>query len=119
MLVAPLFSESQGHFLAFCFTVTYVGSLYLSKNTRLSFVAWSTHVPEGTSRQRQLNERWRDDADVIRARIIAVSLATVASCFLIFQMLWPLYGVSGVFLAFAPLDDRLIPVLCWSPCYIL
>ncbi|PBK60181.1 hypothetical protein ARMSODRAFT_1090493 [Armillaria solidipes] len=101
MLVAPLFSENQGHFLAFCFTVTYVGSLYLSKNARLSFVAWSTHVPEGTSRQRQLNERWRDDADVIRARIIAVSLATGASCFLIFQMLWPLYGFyAGVHVTF-------------------
>ncbi|KAK0185612.1 hypothetical protein F5146DRAFT_1105703 [Armillaria mellea] len=116
MLVAPLFAETQGHFLAFCFTVTYVGSLYLSKNARLSFVAWSTNVPEGKSRQRQMNERWRDDADVIRARITAVSLATVASCFLIFQMLWPLFTLESM-LHSLDLAHLVTPLIFIGPFY--
>lgn len=63
--------------------LTYVGSLYLSKNARLSF---SSSKPNTTPdapdqpRDKESNERWRDDPDVIRARLVAVSSATVVCC---------------------------------------
>ncbi|KAF9034393.1 CAAX protease self-immunity-domain-containing protein [Panaeolus papilionaceus] len=63
--------------------LTYVGSLYLSKNARLSF---SSSKPDTTPdapdqpRDKESNERWRDDPDVIRARLVAVSSATVVCC---------------------------------------
>ncbi|KAF6749405.1 hypothetical protein DFP72DRAFT_970461 [Ephemerocybe angulata] len=80
----PLLPISIAHILALSFAAIYVGSLYVSNHTRLSF---ATDVDgKGVSagvlqeRERKANERWRDDPDVIRARLIAVSMASLTCC---------------------------------------
>ncbi|KAG7097463.1 hypothetical protein E1B28_004807 [Marasmius oreades] len=80
---APL-SPSQAYFFGLSFTFIYVGSLYVSKNGRLSFSAKSSRGP----RLRESNERWRDDPDVIRARITAVTIATAICCVLVWLVVW-------------------------------
>jgi len=47
---------------------------------------------EVRERQRQRNEKWRDDPDVIRARLVAVSVATVVCIFCILAVLWSNVG---------------------------
>lgn len=77
----PPLAPLTAHVLAIVFASTYISSIYLSKHTRLSF-----RVPAAASGQdtrpkvRQQDERWRDDSDVIKARLLAVSIATLA-CF--------------------------------------
>ena len=58
---------------------SYVGSLYVTRSSRLSFVKTSTSQHEG-NRARQPTERWRDDDGVIRARLKAAVFSTCASC---------------------------------------
>lgn len=65
-------------------TGSYVGGLYLAPSARLSFVQLSQDVGPRGERTRQANERWRDDDDVIRARLQAAWLSTCASCGLVF-----------------------------------
>ncbi|KAF8493314.1 hypothetical protein JB92DRAFT_2999951 [Gautieria morchelliformis] len=57
---------------------SYVASLYVARSSRLSFVK-SSHQYHG-ERARRATERWRDDDDVIRARLKAALLSTCASC---------------------------------------
>jgi prenyl protein peptidase len=75
----PPLSILHAHLLAGFFATAYVGSLYLAKQTRLSF-----SFKDGTARvnedHRFAGERWRDDPDVIKARLTAASTATVLSC---------------------------------------
>ncbi|KAJ3763690.1 hypothetical protein EV360DRAFT_33071 [Lentinula raphanica] len=75
-------SPATAHLLGLAFACTYVGSIYVSKEARLVFNAQSTvankdPTDQPRERLRGNNERWRDDPDVIKARIIAVSTATV------------------------------------------
>lgn len=70
---SPPLSLFHAHILAGIFAVSYVGSLYVSQNTRITY---STRTPGEQARER---ERRRDDPDVIRARLAAVSLSTVVS----------------------------------------
>ncbi|KAI0078591.1 hypothetical protein K474DRAFT_1660184 [Panus rudis PR-1116 ss-1] len=90
----PPLSVLDAHFLSCFFTLTYVGSLYISKNARLRF----THKPSyswnlnGVPRQRELDERWRNDPDVIRARLTAASVATILDCLGVFLLVWNLNG---------------------------
>ena len=53
----PLFA----HILSAVFASIYVGSIYLSKNTRLSFSEKTLRVPNGQAQFREADERWRDD----------------------------------------------------------
>lgn len=80
----PPLSPLQATLLALFFVSSYVGSLYISKNARLSFVSKSVKLPDGQIRRKQDKERWRDDSDVIRARLTAVALSTVLSCFVVY-----------------------------------
>ncbi|KAK0202160.1 hypothetical protein DFS33DRAFT_1444023 [Desarmillaria ectypa] len=80
----PPLSPSQATLLALFFVSSYVGSLYISKNARLSFVSKTVKLPDGQTRQKQDKERWRDDPDVIRARLTAVVSSTVVSCFVVY-----------------------------------
>jgi prenyl protein peptidase len=57
---------------------SYVGGLYVARSSRLPFVKTS-HQYHG-ERARRPTERWRDDDDVIRARLKAALLSTCASC---------------------------------------
>ncbi|KAJ3921359.1 hypothetical protein F5877DRAFT_36242 [Lentinula edodes] len=73
-------SSTTAHMLGLTFASMYVGSIYVSKEARLVFNAQLTAVDStGKPRERPRadNERWRDDPDVIRARLIAVTIATV------------------------------------------
>ncbi|KAG8931396.1 hypothetical protein FRC03_005739 [Tulasnella sp. 419] len=65
------------------FTTLYIGSLYLAKSGRLAFHAPPVNVPNGQERVRLANERWRNDPEVIRARLMAVTLSTIGSCLIV------------------------------------
>lgn len=75
---------STAHALAALFATCYVGSIYISKNARLSFSKTKVHLDYGFARLKLQNERWRDDPDVVRARLVAVSSATLVCCAIVF-----------------------------------
>lgn len=76
----PPLSTGFAHLLSLTFSTVYVGSIYISKNSRLSFAKTKSHVDNGQARAKQRDERWRDDPDVIRARLVAVGVATLICC---------------------------------------
>lgn len=77
---------STAHVLAALFVTCYVGSIYISKNARLSFSKKKVYLDYGFARLKLQNERWRDDPGVIRARLVAVSSATLICCAIVFVM---------------------------------
>ncbi|KAG0701897.1 CAAX protease self-immunity-domain-containing protein [Suillus ampliporus] len=83
----PLLSTTSAHLLAGLFAFTYVGSIYVSKGARLRFSKRKVNLPEGQARLKLQNERWRDDPDVIKARLLAVSIATLICCLIVFIMM--------------------------------
>jgi hypothetical protein len=76
----PPLSTTFAHLLSLSFVFGYVGSIYLSKNSRLSFSGKVIHVANGQARPKEQDERWRDDPDVIKARLVAVGFATLVCC---------------------------------------
>jgi hypothetical protein len=72
---APL-SLRDAHLVNAVLTLGYVLPLYFAKSTRLSFA--KTPENNGT-RSKGASERWRDDPVVIKARLLSVSLSTIAS----------------------------------------
>ncbi|TFK48720.1 hypothetical protein OE88DRAFT_1713846 [Heliocybe sulcata] len=86
LYLAPPLSLSSAHLLTLLFAATYVGSLYLSKYTRLSFSSRPSGG-YGEPRARGGLERWRDDPDVIRARLVIVSLVTVLCCLAVYVVI--------------------------------
>lgn len=93
VFTSPPFTTLESLLLTTSFALIYVGSLYVSKHGRLSFVA--KVVPpqrDGEERRRHESERWRDDPDVIRARLIAVTFASLVSCTIVFGALWQAMG---------------------------
>ncbi|KAF9465786.1 CAAX protease self-immunity-domain-containing protein [Collybia nuda] len=88
----PPISTSTAHALTFLFAFSYVGSLYISKNARLSFTSRPRPAANGVAREKLSQERWRDDPDVIRARLVAVMTATIFCCAGVFGMLWHFVG---------------------------
>ncbi|KAJ8507280.1 hypothetical protein ONZ45_g10325 [Pleurotus djamor] len=91
----PPLSTTEALLLTVTFGLTYVGSLYISKHARLSFAS-NARPPRraGEERRKQDNERWRDDPDVIRARLVAVTIASLCNCALIFAALYRHIGAS-------------------------
>jgi len=85
---SPIISSSSALLITHSFAFIYVGSLYLSKITRLSFVYRVIPGKEDEERKKMNNERWRDDPDVIKARMAAVSVATVVCCLGVFAVLF-------------------------------
>ena len=61
----PPLSVLNAHLLAGAFGSSFVGSLYVSQNTRITYTASSS------GEQARERERRRDDPDVIRARVVA------------------------------------------------
>jgi len=95
MQPSPVISSSSAFLITLSFAVIYVGSLYLSKNARLSFEPYQAKPGrEDEERKKAKNERWRDDPDVIRARLAAVSIATVVCCLGVFVVLF--HHVGGM-----------------------
>lgn len=88
----PPISLFTAHCLAVFFAGSYVGSLYLSKNTRLSFRKGLVRLRQGEQRAKEQDERWRDDPEVIRARLVAVSVSTLSSCVTVLGLVWTLIG---------------------------
>jgi len=74
-VAAPL-SLRDAHLINAVLTLGYVLPLYFAKSTRLSFA--KTPENNGT-RAKGASERWRDDPAVIKARLLSVSLSTIAS----------------------------------------
>jgi len=84
---SPPISLTTAHCLAAFFAFSYVGSLYIFKNARLSFSKKTiSDITAGAERRKEHNERWRDDPDVIRARLTVVSISTVLSCGVVFGL---------------------------------
>ncbi|KAL0576163.1 CAAX prenyl protease [Marasmius crinis-equi] len=93
-------TSPQAYVLGLSLTFIYVGSLYVSKNARLSFSSKSSST--GGHRLREANERWRDDPDVIRARITAVTIATALCTLLVWIVVWrTVYGENSESVALA------------------
>ena len=78
---------STAHVFAALFVASYVGSIYISKDARLSFSKTKAYLDYGFARPKLQNERWRDDPDVIRARLVAVSGATLICCAIVFVLM--------------------------------
>jgi hypothetical protein len=93
-LVFPLppLSTSGAHIISCFFAFTYVGSLYVFKNARLSFNSKLVRLQDGQLRQKAGDERWRDDPDVIKARLLAVCMSTLLSCLSVFWLVWHIVG---------------------------
>lgn len=89
---SPPISTPSAHGLTFLFALCYVGSLYISKNARLSFSKDVKPTVYAIPREKTQDERWRDDPDVIRARLVAVTAATAVCCALVFALLWNFVG---------------------------
>lgn len=83
----PPLPLSAAHLIAGFFATSYVGSLYVSKHTRLNFSSKTVQLQDGQQRQKEQEERWRDDPDVIRARMAAASLSTIVSSVGVFATL--------------------------------
>ena len=92
-------STPTAHLLSLLFSLTYVGSLYISKHSRLSFsTTTNAHSNKGEwqngnnqaerEREKEQSERWRDDPDVIRARLLAVLCATTVCCSVFVGVIW-------------------------------
>ncbi|KAJ7472660.1 hypothetical protein FB451DRAFT_1250279 [Mycena latifolia] len=76
----PLYpiSAFSSHLLALLFSVSYVGSLYVVRNARISLKApvAGQQVPGGS----------RDDPSVIRARLTAATIASAFNCAIIYYL---------------------------------
>ncbi|KAF9234688.1 CAAX protease self-immunity-domain-containing protein [Melanogaster broomeanus] len=130
MLSAISLPTSSAHILAALFVTSYVGSIYVSKNTRLSFSKTKVYLDYGYTRPKELNERWRDDQDIIRARLVAVSIATLLCCVLVFGLMTAVSGndndqltplqLTVVYLGLTPtniLPHLVTPILFLGPLY--
>lgn len=84
----PTLSTLQANTLALFFAGSYVGSLYISQNTRIRYASDNSAEQERVRR--------RDDPDVIRARLIAVTASTALSCVIVFSVFCHLGEVSQV-----------------------
>lgn len=83
-----MISTFTAHVLAALFVTSYVGSIYISKDARLSFSNTKVDLDYGFVRPKLQNERWRDDPDVIRARLVAVSCATLICCMIVYALVF-------------------------------
>ena len=124
---APQLLSSTAYTLSYVFSFLYVGSIYVSARARLSFNPNPAHShPNGRDSQpsqvdsstgprpKMRNERWRDDKDVIKARLVAVSAATVVCCIIVFYILSdvssPVYSTTSELL-----HDVFFRLGCVSP----
>ncbi|TRM62003.1 hypothetical protein BD626DRAFT_458976 [Schizophyllum amplum] len=125
---------SQAHLLAFVFALSYVGSLYVAKEGRLSFTSGASS---------NFRSKGRDDPEVIRTRLRAVTFSSIFSALLLLYICsmdvlkWrKLTGLAlplpsfSVFLTLSPvgvasnitrfyLPYLLIPILYTGPLYVI
>ncbi|TFK22023.1 Abi-domain-containing protein [Coprinopsis marcescibilis] len=109
-----LMSPAGAHTIALSFAACYVGSLYVSNKARLKFEVQAKNPDNPRQeRPRLAHERWRDDPDVIRARLLAVTIASVLSCLGVLALVWLRIEGVGAFETLALTSDYL--GLDWSP----
>ncbi len=77
-----LISLSKAHLLAGFCASSYVGILYALQQTRITYTSESA---EGQAKERA---KRRDDPDVIRARLAAVTISTLVSCAVVAGTIW-------------------------------
>ncbi|KAF9077679.1 hypothetical protein BDP27DRAFT_1208383 [Rhodocollybia butyracea] len=131
-LMSTTLSPHTAHLLGVAFASIYVGSIYVLKTTRLVFTTQPTKAgpaDKPRERMRAHNERWRDDPDVIKSRITAVSIATVLCVGIICWIhqsvpvalaglgLWPFLpsSLSSIYCTLAP--HLVTPLLFLGPLY--
>jgi len=129
---APQLLSSTAYTLSYGFSFLYVASIYVSAGARLSFNPNPAHSrangrdsqpsevnspaadTSSGPRPKMRNERWRDDSDVIKARLVAVSAATVVCCTIVFHILSavssPVYSTTSELL-----HDLFFRLGCVSP----
>ena len=88
LFTEPVLTTTSAFFISLSFAAAFVGGLYLSKNARVIFASVKYDGDGKTPRGKLQHERWRDDPDVIRARIIVVMVATLACCLAVFAIIW-------------------------------
>ncbi|KAA1466718.1 hypothetical protein DENSPDRAFT_791617 [Dentipellis sp. KUC8613] len=76
----PPLTLSRAHLLNLFFTLGYVAPLYLTKYSRPS----RTHQVNGN---RPLNERWRDHPNVIRTRLLSVTISTAVCLYYVHSLI--------------------------------
>lgn len=79
----PPLSTRGANIVAFFFASSYVVSLYLSKHARLG-----NPPKQNESDASAVQNRTRDDPNVVKARMAAASTSTVLSCVLVFLLVW-------------------------------
>jgi len=82
----PPLSTTAAHGLTLLFAFCYVAPLYLWKNARVSFGGKHVQTGNGT--------RGRDDAKVIRARLVSSAMTTILCCGIVFGLLRHFVGNS-------------------------
>ncbi|KAI0779196.1 hypothetical protein BC629DRAFT_1523164 [Irpex lacteus] len=92
-----LISLSKAHLLAGFCASSYVGILYALQQTRITYTSESA---EGQAKERA---RRRDDPDVIRARLAAVTISTLVSCAVVAGTIWHESGGKETISSFASL----------------
>lgn len=104
-LATPPISVATAHAFAAFFTFSYVGSLYLSKGARLYFKSGvKVDTRPGEEREKESEERWRNDPDVIRARLVAASLSTALSVGMVYWLVQSVTPGSEVCLYFCDIS---------------
>ncbi|KAF9476205.1 Abi-domain-containing protein [Pholiota conissans] len=113
----PLLSTSSAHIISLLLSTIYVGSIYFSQRARLSLGSWNTKKDDDEDDVGKAMKGTRDDPDIVRARLLAVSLATIACMTVVFGVLWSRlrWDVHNVDLAWDATILRLGLPLCFIP----
>ena len=108
LLSVPLANLLAG----FCAS-SYVGILYILQQTRITY---SSQSAEGQAKERA---RRRDDPDVIRARLIAVSVSTIVSCAVVVGIIWRTSNGHEVCRAHRTKQRSCLTIMPFSHCSLL
>jgi prenyl protein peptidase len=89
-----MLSHTSAWLLSSFFAISYVSSVYIFPAGRLVFTARQVEVGPQAERARLVNERWRNDPAVIKARVSGVVTSTIGSCLTVFTVVtmmgsWP------------------------------
>lgn len=77
----PLLSTSSAHLVSLGLGSVYVGSIFVARKARLA-LATNDGTVKGT----------RDDPEIIKSRLVSVSMATLGCCAGVFGILWKQVG---------------------------
>lgn len=123
-------TTAYAHMLAALHATAYVGSIYIAKCARRSLSKARAPSTAMSGRPQKHDERWRDDPDVIRERLVAVTMATMVCCAVVYAVVaalsddqndrWTVVALTLARLGVRPASIRaflVIPVLYLGPLY--